>query len=213
MVDGQIITVGVTDRRLIGALRAIPRQRFVPVGMKLVAHIDSDVTLKEATPYSPSRFLMAAGPFAQLVQEAKIRRQDVVLDVGCATGYSSAVLARLADFVIAVESDEALAALATEILADLGVDNVAVNTGPLEAGWLEGSPYDVILIEGSIEKVPAALTEQLTVGGRLVGVIGRGYSASGTVYTKSRSTISSRRAFNATVRSLPGFDEPKVFAF
>jgi protein-L-isoaspartate(D-aspartate) O-methyltransferase len=213
MVDGQVITVGITDRRLIAALSAVPRERFVPAGMVPLAYSDADLLLKEVTPTSPARYLMAVGAFARLVQEAKIDRQDVVLDIGCATGYSSAVLARLANSVIALESDEGLAALATKNLVQIGVDNVAVVTGPLEVGWPDAAPYDVILIGGAIETVPSAVVEQIEEGGRLVAVMGHGHSASGMVYVKSRSAFSGRRVFNAAVRPLPGFAKPKTFVF
>lgn len=140
MVNGQVITVGITDHRLIAALSAVPRERFVPTRMMQLAFSDSDILLKEAAPSAPARYLMAVGPFARLVQEAEIDRHAVVLDVGCATGYSSAVLARLAGSIIALESDKGLAALATQTLVDVGVDNIAVVNGPLEAGWPGAAP-------------------------------------------------------------------------
>lgn len=213
MINGQIITVGVTDRRLIATLSVIPRERFVPAGMTRLAYMDADVLIKESTRTSPARYLMAAGPFARLVQEANISREDIVLDVGCATGYSSAVFAQLANSVIALESDERLAGLAAETLVDIGVDNVAVVTGPLADGWSDAGPYDVIFIGGSIDDVPTVLTDQLSFGGRLVGIIGRGHSASGTVFIKSRSAVGVRRFLNAAVPTLPGFKRPKAFVF
>lgn len=213
MVNGQVITVGITDRRLIATLLAVPRERFVPTSMVALAHSDSDLLVKEATPTSPARYLMAVGSFARLVQEAAIGSADTVLDVGCATGYSAAVLAHLAKSIIALETDERLAALATETLIDLGLDNVDVVTGPLEEGWPDAAHYDVILIGGSIETVPVHLTEQLAVGGRLVAVIGRSNAALGTVYTKSAYAIGARRAYYAALRPLPGFTKPKAFVF
>ena len=213
MINGQIIPVGITDRRLITALSEVPRERFVPLGMMPLAFSDSDILLKEATSISPARYLMAAGPFARLVQEAGIDRHAVVLDIGCATGYSSAVLARLSNSVIALESDEHLATLASNSLIDMDVDNVAVVTAPLSAGWPSAAPYDAILIEGSVEMIPTCLLDQLNVGGRLAAVIGRGLSASGTIYTKTISAFGGRRVFNAAIPPLPGFAKPKDFVF
>lgn len=213
MVNGQVITVGITDHVLIAALSAVPREHFVPTRMTPWAFSDSDILLKEAAPGSPARYLMAVGPFARLVQKAGIDQHTKVLDVGCATGYSSAVLARLANSVIALESDKGLSVLAAETLAGLGVENVAVVNAPLEAGWPDVAPYDVIFIGGSVETIPAVFAEQLNVGGRLIGVIGRGHSAAGMIYIKTRCAFGGRRVFNGVVGPLPGFAKSKDFVF
>jgi len=156
---------------------------------------------------------MPVAPFARLVQAAQVGSQDVVLDIACATGYSSAVLARLANTVVALECDEGLANIAGETLPDVGVSNVAVVTGPLEAGWPSAAPYDVIVIGGSVEVIPPELVDQIRAGGRLVAVVGQGMAGSGTVYTKSRCAFSGRRVFNAALRGLPGFAAVKAFVF
>ena len=211
MVNGQVITVGVTDRRLIAAMLAVPRKAFVPPAMKPFSHIDSDLRVRERIGQSPPRFLMSAGPFAKLVQEAKIGGEDTVLDVGCATGYSSAVLARLAGFVVALECDAQLAALAHKAMSDLDVQNVAIVTGPLELGWPERGPYDVIFIGGSVERIPDALVSQLKDGGRLTTIMGNGPSVSAQLYVKSGGALSGREIFDTTARPLPGFEEPRTF--
>ena len=213
MVNGQVITVGITNHRLIAAMLPVPRRLFVPSAMQSISHIDADLKLTESTLLSPPRFLLSAGPFAKLVQAAKIRRKDTVLDVGCATGYSSAVLARLAGFVIGLESDDQLAALASETLANLDIDNVAIVTGPLEVGCPEGEPYDVIFIGGSVDRMPSALVSQLRDGGRLVTIVGSGHSASARLYVKRGSGFSGRKIFNVAAHPLPGFAEPKTFVF
>lgn len=170
MVNGQVITVGVTDRRVIGSLLAVERRNFLPTALKSVSHIDTDLKVKDASGVSPARYLMPAGPLAQLVQAAEVARTDAVLDIGCATGYTSAVLANLADHVIGLECDPELAASARTTLEALSIDNVEIATGPLEAGWPERSPYDVIFIGGSVQRVPHALVSQLKDGGRLVAM-------------------------------------------
>jgi protein-L-isoaspartate(D-aspartate) O-methyltransferase len=154
---------------------------------------------------------MSAGPFAKLVEAAKIGSEDRVLDVGCATGYSTAIIARLADYVTALESDSPLAAFATMALAQLGVENVRVVTGPLSRGWPHDKPYDVIFIGGSVEAVPDVLVSQLADGGRLVAIVGSGLSASACLYVRSGSSIGGRAVFNASAHPLPGFATPRTF--
>lgn len=213
MVDSQIRTNDVTDHRLIAALFDIPRERFVPAGRRALAYIDEDIPLDGASG-GETRYLMEPMPFARLVQLADIGAGDVVLDVGCATGYSSAVLARLAEAVVALESDEALAAVANETLPALEVGNVAVVSGPLAAGYPDEGPYDVIFVNGSVEEVPQALFDQLREGGRLVAVVTdeRGVSQA-WLFTRRGGQTSGRPAFNAWAKPLPGFRKPKVFVF
>jgi protein-L-isoaspartate(D-aspartate) O-methyltransferase len=213
MIRGQVTPIAITDRALIAALAQVPREQFVPSHMVPFAYAEKDILLKAATQTSPARYLMAVGPFARLVQVAAIDRQAVVLDVGCATGYSAAVLARLSRSVIALESDEELAALAATSLTSMNIDNVAVVTAVLGDGWPRAAPYDAIVIEGSVAMLPTAVMDQLYVGGRLAAVIGSGLSAFTTIYTKTDSGIGSRRVFNAAVPALPGFAMPKEFVF
>jgi protein-L-isoaspartate(D-aspartate) O-methyltransferase len=209
MVDRQIRTADVTDRRILSAVEQIPREIFVPPPLRPLAYSDADLRLTKAEP----RFLIEAGVFARLVQLAAIGDEDIVLDVGCTTGYSSAVLARLANSVVALESDPELAATATETLLGLDIGNAAVVTGPLEAGYPAEAPYDVILLGGSVELVPPSLTDQLKDGGRLVAVIGTGPAGMATVFQRTGDDISRRPAFNAPIPPLPDFERPRAFVF
>jgi protein-L-isoaspartate(D-aspartate) O-methyltransferase len=213
MVDSQLRTQNVTDYELLAAMGHLPREQFVPAESRPLAYVDRDVPLKPASGGQPARYLMEAGPFARLVQLAEVTRNDIALDVGCGTGYSAAVLARLAGSVVALESDADLAALASDTLVELGIDNVAVVTGPLEAGYPSEGPYDVIVVDGAVETVPDALFDQLKDGGRLVAVVGYGRAAAATLFTRSGDDIGSRSAFDADVRPLPGFRKPKAFVF
>jgi protein-L-isoaspartate(D-aspartate) O-methyltransferase len=142
-----------------------------------------------------------------------IKRSDVVLDVGCATGYSSAVLSRLSSQVIALESDPELARLATETLSAFGFDNVAVVEGPLPEGYPAEAPYDVIILEGSVGAVPHALHDQLKEGGRLVAVEGHGNAGKARIYLKTGAKVTGRYAFNAAIKPLPGFEIVRGFEF
>ena len=213
MVDGQLRTENVTDHAVLDAMGEVPREAFVPARLKPLAYIDADLLIKEADGEVGARYLMEPAPFARLIQLADVKSTDIVLDIGCGTGYSAAVLARLADAVVAVESDAELAEQAAENLVVLGVDNVAVVAGRLAAGYASEGPYDVIFIDGSVDRVPDGLFDQLKEGGRLVAVVGTGRTASATVHTRSDSTIAGRAAFNVDVRPLPGFRAPAAFAF
>lgn len=212
MVDCQIRTVDVTDYDVLDAFAAVPRERFVPEAMKPFAYIDEDILV--SAPGEPARYVMEPGPLARLVQLADILPTDRVLDIGSTTGYSAAILSRLASSVVALESSEALAETARAALAAEGVANVTVVVGPLEAGYAASAPYDVILIEGSVEFIPDAIFAQLAEGGRIIAVVGaNGLAAKATVHTRSGHSTSGRPVFNTHVRPLPGFARPKVFVF
>jgi protein-L-isoaspartate(D-aspartate) O-methyltransferase len=156
---------------------------------------------------------MRPAAFAKLLQLAEIGEADKVLDIGTGTGYSAAVLARIAGSVVALECDAELARSASAQLAALGVVNAKVAEGPLEAGYRTEAPYDVILLEGAVELVPQLVFDQLAEGGRLVAVLGSGGSAIATLYTKTEGDIGRRPAFNGNARPLPGFERPKSFVF
>jgi protein-L-isoaspartate(D-aspartate) O-methyltransferase len=213
MVDRQLRTEDVTDYAILAAMGELPREQFVPPRLRSLAYIDVDLSVKDAGGALPARYLMEPAPFARLIQAAEIEPTDIVLDVGCATGYSTAVLARLADSVVAVEVDAELAVLAGENLVDLGVANAAVVTGPLTAGYPSEGPYDVIFLGGAVEVVPDTLFEQLKEGGRLVGVVGYGRAAQAVLFTRTSGDIGSRPLFNAHLQPLPGFNKLKAFVF
>ena len=147
MVNSQVRTEDVTDNELLAAMGEIPRELFVPDRLKPFAYIDSDLPVSDDL---PPRYLMAPAPFAKLVQLAELDGTPLVLDIGCGTGYSTAVLARLAHSVVAVESDPVLAGLATRSLAALGISNAEVVTGSLEVGYPSAGPYDAIVLEGAV---------------------------------------------------------------
>lgn len=207
MVDGQIRTNDVTDRRLVAALGEIPREVFVPKPLRGMAYIDGDIDL------GAGRFLMEPLAFAIMVQAAAIDSGDVVLDLGCATGYSAAVLSRLASTVVAVESDRDLAARAGALLGELGFDNVAVGAGALADGDAPHSPYQVIVLEGAVERIPDSLLNQLAEGGRLVAVVRDGPVSAATVVTRTNGTFSARKVREISVRVLPGFERKPSFVF
>src|SRR6266567_1619966 len=209
MVDSQVRPSDVTDLRLIAAMLEVAREAFVPAARRAIAYLDIDVPVGAAG----ARALLKPMVLAKLIQAAGIRDGDRVLDVGCATGYSAAVLAKLAGEVVALEEDAALARIAGEALAASGVSNVSVVSGPLHAGFGRNAPYDVILLEGASEIVPAALLSQLKDGGRLVAVIGSGPMGKATIYRAAGGGASGQTLFDASAPLLPGFAKPAAFVF
>jgi protein-L-isoaspartate(D-aspartate) O-methyltransferase len=207
MVENQIRTTDVTSHSVLNAFFAVPRENFVPEKSKLLAYVDCDIEV------APGRFLMEASPLAKLLQLGTITKDDKVLDVGCGTGYASAVLSLLAGKVVALESDEELAAQAKSNLAALGYDNVTVVRGDLEKGHAANAPYDVIFLNGSIEQLPQDLLAQLGEEGRLITVIGYGHAARATVFMRERGAFSENVFFNASIKPLPGFAKTKEFVF
>jgi len=213
MVDGQVRTSDVTDLRIIGAMLELPRERFVPEENAALAYLDLDLPAATASGGEPVRRLLKPMVLAKMVQAAAVKESDHVLDVGGATGYSSAFLARLARSVVALEEEEALAPRARENLGAVGARNVTVVTGPLTQGWPAKAPYDVILVEGAVEIVPPALSRQLNAGGRLVAVVGRAPNGRATVYRSVAGEVSGWPVFDAAAPLLPGFAAPPVFVF
>lgn len=208
MVEGQIRVNKVTDEALVGALMAVPRELFVPRAARGIAYVDEDV------PVAPGRYLMEPLVLARLLQEAGVRRTDIVLDLGCGTGYATAVLSRIAATVVAVEENAELAARATEALGELGVDNAAVVEAPLTGGYAEQGPYDVILINGAVAEVPDGISGQLAEGGRLATVVApRGRLGEARIFRKVGGVMSSRIIFEAGTPMLPGFEPKPVFEF
>lgn len=203
----------MTDPHILAAMLELPRERFVPTSKTDLAYLDLDLPVTEPQPGVAPRCLLKPMVLAKLLQAAEITVSDRVLDVGCATGYSTAVLARLAGQVIGLEEDVALARIAGETLAASGVSNVSVVSGALPDGWQRNAPYDVIVVEGASEVVPAALLSQLADGGRLVAVIGSGPMGKATIYRAAGGRSTGQTLFDATAPLLPGFAKAPAFVF
>lgn len=210
MVDGQVRVNDVTDAALISAMLEVPREKFVPEARAGLAYIDEDLCVQDAAGGRPARYLMEPMVLARLLQALELNADSKVLDVGCATGYSSAVLAHIAAHVTALEEDAALASSAKK-LARAG--NLEVVSGKASSGWAAGAPYDAILIGGAVEEVPQALTDQLKDGGRLAAVVRKDSAARAMLYVRSGDHVSARRLFDAAIPPLPGFEAAKSFVF
>lgn len=213
MVDSQIRTRDVTDPDVIRAFLSVPRERFVPTALKSIAYADEEITLDGAAEGVTGRLLMAPMPFARLVQLADIRKTDLVLDIGAATGYSSAVIGGLAEAVVALEENAGLAGFAETALTELGIDNVAVIEGKHTDGYARQGPYDVIIIEGAVEFVPDALVDQLRDNGRVAAILRDGPLGRAVLYRKIGGELTGAPVFDASVPPLSGFEREASFVF
>jgi protein-L-isoaspartate(D-aspartate) O-methyltransferase len=208
MVDSQIRTNRVVDSAVLAAFAEVPRERFAGSHLGPVAYLDEDL------PIGGGRYLVEPMVLARLIQALAIGPAHAVLDVGCGPGYSTAILARLARRVVAVEDDAPLLRRAKELLAELRADNTTLVEGPLAEGQAKLGPYDAILIGGAIAELPRALTDQLAEGGRLATVLGPdGASGAAMLYLKIGGVVSGRPLFDAATPHLPGFQKEAGFVF
>jgi protein-L-isoaspartate(D-aspartate) O-methyltransferase len=167
MVEQQIRPWEVLDPTVLGLLKTVRREQFVPPAYRALAFADLEI------PLSAKAVMLAPKVEARLLQEAAVKRSDRVLEVGTGSGYMAAMLAALAQQVTTVEIDRALAEQAKKNLAAAGLDNVTVEIGDGLKGWPAHAPYDVIVVSGAVAELPQALLEQLKPGGRLVAIIGQ----------------------------------------
>jgi protein-L-isoaspartate(D-aspartate) O-methyltransferase len=209
MVESQVLPSDVTDQRIVRAMREVDRERFVPGQLAALAYMDEQILVTGAG--HDRRWLLAPRLQAKLLQLADVGADDHVLDVGTATGYSAALLARTARSVVALESNEALLAEARRNLADLA--NVTVAAGALNAGWPAKSPYDAIIVEGAIGIAPDELFDQLKDGGRLVAVVRENGIGKATIWRRLGRSTDSRVAFDAAAPELAGFVPAPAFVF
>lgn len=208
MVSNQLRPNKVTDERVLAAMGAVPRELFVRPELRGVAYVDEDI------PLGQGRVLMEPMVLARLLQAAEIAADDVVLDIGCGTGYTAAVCAKIAATVVAVESDSALADDAGQVLSDLGADNVVVVESALRDGYPAQAPYDVILFSGAVPEIPETIVSQLGDGGRLCAVVAPEDQAPyAALALNSGGTPTVRKLFEAAVPVLPGFEREADFVF
>ena len=206
MVDTQVRPADVTKFPIIDAMLSVPRERFVPDRMREIAYTGENIDL------GAGRVLLEPRSLGKMLDVLDIQRDHLVLDIGCGLGYGAAVLAHMAEAVVAVEEDDTMAAEAEAALTDTGADNATVHVGALTNGAAKHGPYDAILIEGGVGTVPPALIAQLADHGRIAAIFMEGDLGIARLGVKSAGTISWRYAFNATAPVLPGFERQVEFS-
>ncbi len=206
MVDTQVRPSDVTKFPIIDAMLSVQREAFVPASLREAAYIGENIQL------SDDRVILEPRTFAKILDGLMIEPTHVVLDLGCGLGYSTAVLAAMCDFVVAVEDDASLATSAQENLTAQGVDNAAVMTGPLVEGSAKSGPYDIIIAQGAVHDVPAGLLDQLREGGRIACIFAEGALGVVRIGHKIDGRVNWRFAFNAGAPVLNGFEKQAAFA-
>ena len=205
MVDTQVRTSDVTKFPVIDAMLTIPREEFVPASRRSVAYSGENLDIGHG------RVLLEPRTLAKMVDALDIQPDELVLDLACGYGYSAAVMARMAEAVVAIEDDAELASEAEQRLSEAGIDNVAVLHAPLTEGAPKQGPYDVILIEGAVQDIPAAIVEQLREGGRVAALFVEGALGVARIGTRQNGQLSWRYSFNAKAPMLPGFGLQRGF--
>ena len=210
MVDTQLRTSSITDRRILGVMGTVPREDFVPDAWRSLAYIDEDIPLGAG---DPPRRLSAPAPFARLLQLTEIAEGEKVLVAGCGTGYAAAVVAGLGAEVSVAEPDAVLAESTRANLARAGLVGIAVHIGPIETAAGRDGPFDVIFIGAAMPEVPKALLSQIKDRGRLVVPIGSGMTAVAHIFVRTGKDIAGRADFNANVPALSRAPERDAFVF
>ena len=206
MVDTQVRPNDITRLPVIEAMLAVPREEFVPTARRTVAYSEENLDL------GGGRIMLEPRTLAKMIDALDIRAGDLVLDLGCGLGYAPAVLARIAQTVVAIEENEDMAAEAEQRLNAAGIFNVAVMAGPLVAGNAAQAPYDAILIEGGVEELPGAIPDQLKEGGRIVALFLEGALGVVRLGQKVQGQVTWRYAFNAHAPLLSGFARERGFS-
>lgn len=206
MVDTQVRPSDVTKFPIIDAMLDVPREVYTPDTLREAAYMGEHLAL------GADRVVLEPRTFAKMLEVLDIQNDHTVLDLGCGLGYSTAVLARMADFVAGVEDDADLANEAQTLLSENGVDNAAVLNGPLAEGAAKSGPYDVIMVQGAVEDVPASLLDQLREGGRIACIFAEGTLGVVRIGHKLNGSVTWRFAFNATAPTLSGFKKDVAFS-
>lgn len=207
MIDGHLLPNDVTDQNVVDAIASVDRTVFVPEQSKGVAYIDKSIQV------SPGRYMMEPLAFAKLLSSANIECHELVLDIAPTTGYSSAVLSKMAEAVVAIEEDKKLAEIATQNLADEDCDNVAVINAPHKSGLANQGPYDLIFIGGMIDEVPVELLEQLNDGGRVLCVLNQNGFGRAALVSYKNENMGVRILFDTSAPKLAGFEKARGFEF
>lgn len=208
LVDSQIRPNDVTDISIQTAFLTVPREVFLPSGLKEHAYVEREIG------YQPGRALICARDLSKLLAAADVRSTHLVLDVAIGSGYSTALLAHMADMVVAVERDDQAVACVEETLTGQGIVNAAVVAADPVAGVPKQGPYDRIFLSTAVEVVPDSLLSQLKDGGKLSAIVCHEGMARGIVFSRAGETFCQRVVFDASARIIAeGFEKVEKFSF
>ena len=209
MVDNQIRANKVTDLKTIDAFKYVQREKFVPNSLKEISYIDEDIQL------SRNRFMIKPMILARLFQSLSLNGNENILHIASNTGYSSAILSRMCSSVICIESDKKLFEMSVNTFSEMGFDNVIPLHGVMENGVIKEAPFDIIFIEGSIEREPKSLFDQLNENGKLIVIIRPVNVKIGKakIFFKKNNEIGMENLFDAQVSKLSIFKSNSKFSF
>lgn len=206
MVDTQVRPSDVTKFPIIDAMLSVPREAFVPDRLREAAYVGENLEL------AADRVMLEPRTLAKMLDALDIQPHHIALDIACGLGYSTALLARMCEFVVGVEDDAARAEDAQQLLSEHGIDNAAVMSDALVAGAAKSGPYDIIIVQGAVEEVPETLADQLREGGRIACLFAEGRLGVVRIGHKIDGQLNWRFAFNASAPVLPGFEKQSAFA-
>ncbi len=210
MIDGQISTASVVNPKILESFGFVPRELFVPEKLKDIAYMDESLDIGQG------RFLLAPIAYAKMLEAVTPNENDVVLDIGCGSGYSSAILSPLVTTVIALEHNKRQMDKAVKLWEQLGACNIALIEGALTDGVLEQAPYSLIIFNGAVSKIPPKIIDQIGNGGRLIAIIKEAdsYVGCATLFAKNcNGDVSSKKLFDANAPFLKGFEPESKFNF
>ena len=207
MVDCQIRTSDVTDHDVIKAFKSISREDFVPKSQQALVYGDAHINLDDG------RVMIRPRDFSMMVQAVNILPTDVILDIACGRGYSSAILAQLGETVVSLETSDEAVEKASERLINADISNVAVVKGDLKLGAAEHGPFNVIFVNGAVSEVPKNWFDQLANDGRLICVIQKGVIGHATIFQRSGDVVGETIVFDTSLPILPGFERNAEFVF
>jgi protein-L-isoaspartate(D-aspartate) O-methyltransferase len=197
----------VTDTALLAAFRRVPRENFLPPAAKAIAYGDLEPEV------APGRCLMRPRDLAKLIQALAPAPNEKALEIAGATAYGAAVLAGCVREVVSLDPNPDLSFAASAALEQSGVRGVTAVSTEVAAGWPDGAPYDIIMLNGGADFVPDAWLEQLKDGGRLGVIVRNGAAGQARIYLKSGGASAYRVAFDAAPPLAPAMTKPRTFAF
>lgn len=205
MVDTQVRPSDVTKFHIIDAMLSVPREQFVPRDRREAAYVGENVDL------GAGRVVVEPRTLAKMLDALDVRNNELALDIGAGFGYSSAVLSRMAEAVVALEESQDWLDEAQEALSEFGADNVICQQGALVDGAPQHGPYDVIILQGAVEHLPDAIIDQLKEGGRMACLFAEGALGTVKIGYKLDGKMNWRFSFNAGAPVIPGYERHHAF--